>query len=375
MSMNYRRAFSLVEVIIAVAVIAIVGIVISLNLFGGKNQADLNSPASQIVASLRQTQSQAMAQSGNSVWGIHFANTTNTPPYYAVFKGASYATGTIQSRYPLPPTVAYVTSTLPVGSSMDITFSGITGASSASTTIGLYLISNPSDQQNIVISGLGVVSYGSSSGSGSSSSCSGHSGTWMTTASLPGAIEDQASVVNNGYIYSMGGQGPTSTVSYSQINNSNGSLGAWQPTTALPTALQEQSAVVNNGYVYSIGGTDGSSIFSSVYYSQINNSNGSLGAWQPTTALPVPLIFDSAVVNNGYVYTIGGVYSGHLTSTVYYSQINNSNGTLNSWQPTTALPTFVEQESAVANNGYAYSIGGTQSSGISSTVYYASLCN
>ena len=154
-----RRAFTLVEIFVTIAILVIVAVFVFSNLLGGRNQADLSSATNQIVASARQAQSQSMAGSGSVTWGIHFANVTNTAPFYALFTGSSYASGTVQGRYPLPPTVNYITSTLPVGLSEDITFSKITGVSSASTSIGLYLISNPSIHQYISISGLGQIGY------------------------------------------------------------------------------------------------------------------------------------------------------------------------------------------------------------------------
>lgn len=149
----------MVEVIITLAIIVAAGVFAAINLFGQSNQTTLNSTASQVVALARQAQIDSAAQSKNAIWGIHFANTTNTTPYYAIFIGSSYASGTIQGYYPLPATVGYLSSTVPIGSSLDAIFSGVTGASSVSTTIGIYLITTPSLQQNISISGVGEVSY------------------------------------------------------------------------------------------------------------------------------------------------------------------------------------------------------------------------
>ncbi len=160
-----RAAFTLVEIVIVIAIVVVIGIFAYTNLLGGKNSTDLATATTQIVASVRQVQSESASQSQGVAWGIHFANATNTTPYYAIFTGSSYASGTVQGKYLLPPTVAYVTSTLPVGSSEDVTFSKISGASSASTSIGLYLISNPSDVQDISISSIGQVSYGAAIGS------------------------------------------------------------------------------------------------------------------------------------------------------------------------------------------------------------------
>jgi prepilin-type N-terminal cleavage/methylation domain-containing protein len=365
MSNAHRRGFTLIEVIIVLAIVVVVGLFIVFNLFGGDKQEDLNSTVSQIVASLRQAQSQAMAQSQNAVWGVHFMNATSTGSYYALFSGSSYASGTVQGRYPLPPTVGYVTSTLSSGSFLDITFSGITGAPSASTSIGLYLIPYPTIQEYIYVNGIGQVSY-------NSSNCVTGIGPWAVMATaLPANLSAQPAVVNNGYVYSIGGYNGTShtsTVYDAQING-NGTLSNWSSTAVLPTVIGSQPAVVNNGYVYSIGGYTGSVYTSTVDYAQFNG-NGTLSNWSSTTPLPVALGYEPAVVNNGYVYTIGGDTNGgvHVSST-YYAQFNG-NGTLSNWSSTAVLPTVIGSQPAVVNNGYVYSIGNF---GGSSTVDYAQI--
>jgi type II secretory pathway pseudopilin PulG len=103
-------------------------------------------------------------------------------------------------------------------------------------------------------------------------SSTGSLGAWSQTTALPSAINRPSSVVYNGYVYSIGGSadggaaGATSTVNYALIN-STGSLGAWSQTTALPSATYGQATVVYNGYVYSIGGFSGVGT-STVFYAQ-----------------------------------------------------------------------------------------------------------
>ena len=199
-------------------------------------------------------------------------------------------------------------------------------------------------------------------------------GAWANTTALAGgsggALQANSAVINNGYIYSIGGNTgtfATSTVQYASIS-AGGTLGNWSNTTALPSAIYFHRAVVNNGYIYSIGGKDSGGLqTSTVLYAPIN-SNGTIGSWSNTTALPSVLNSHSAVVNNGYIYTTGG-FGSAATSTVFYAPIN-SNGTIGSWSNTTALPSAIYSHSAVVNNGYIYTTGGFGSVG-TSTVFYA----
>ena len=93
----------------------------------------------QIGVLLRQAQSDAVEQESDVAWGVHFANPTGTAPFYALFT-TSYSAGTVVGTpYLLPTTVAYTTSTLAPGATLDVIFPDSSGASSVSTSIGLYM--------------------------------------------------------------------------------------------------------------------------------------------------------------------------------------------------------------------------------------------
>ncbi|MCL4392966.1 hypothetical protein M1145_02400 [Patescibacteria group bacterium] len=216
---------------------------------------------------------------------------------------------------------------------------------------------------------------------------SGSLGSWNATTALPQALDSMSSVTYNGYIYVIGGKYNTAsnintpttvpTVYYSQIQ-SNGSLGSWSTTTALPQAIYSSTSVEYNGFVYVIGGFSPFNVLnSSVYYSQIQ-PNGSLGSWNmttsiyesvPTFGIPEPIYGATSVVSNGYIYEIGGDSNANLLSLISYAPINN-NGTLGSWTNTYSLPQKIMDATSVIYNGYIYSIGGqTSTSGLTSNVY------
>jgi prepilin-type N-terminal cleavage/methylation domain-containing protein len=152
-----RKGFTLIEALVVIAAMAIIAVFVIPNFLGGSHEADLNSTTQKIVSSLRQTQSQAADQTLGVQWGVHFANSTNTTPFYAVFSGSSYASGTVQSVYTLPSTIAFMTSTLPIGSTEDVIFNTVSGASNMSTTIKLYVVSQPALSSTVVIGGIGQI--------------------------------------------------------------------------------------------------------------------------------------------------------------------------------------------------------------------------
>jgi prepilin-type N-terminal cleavage/methylation domain-containing protein len=136
------KGFTLLEMMIVFGIIAVLGLVAGLNLFGTKGGATLTDTTQSIATVLRQAQSDSMAQENSSQWGVHFDNTTSTSPFYALFysSNGTYASSVISSRYLLPAGICFTTSSVPAGSSTDVVFSSLSGAPNSSGTIGLEFV-------------------------------------------------------------------------------------------------------------------------------------------------------------------------------------------------------------------------------------------
>ncbi len=128
---------TLIEILIVIALMVALSAVGLINLLGRRGKTEVDSTARQMVGLLRQAQSYSMSQSSSTSWGVRFWNSTSTAPFYAMFAGSEYSAAGEAGRYRLPERVFYVTSTLASGATKDIVFSQITGAPSASTTIGI----------------------------------------------------------------------------------------------------------------------------------------------------------------------------------------------------------------------------------------------
>lgn len=189
--------------------------------------------------------------------------------------------------------------------------------------------------------------------------------TWATTNPHNTTVYGIGSVIANGYMYVSGGaNGSTisTDVSYAPVNT-NGTVGTWTSTSALNTQRSNHGFVAYNGYLYAIGGasTAGGSLLASVEYAQIN-SDGTVGTWQTTTALPSARGALSAVAINGYVYALAGLVSGSVVDTVLYAPIL-ANGTIGSWNSTSSFTTARRSGGAFAYNDKLYILGGSNGSG------------
>jgi len=201
----------------------------------------------------------------------------------------------------------------------------------------------------------------------------GSVGTWNATTGLPAARYSGAAVAYNGFIYVMGGYGsdaPTHNDVYDAPINADGTLGSWSLITTLSSPRVGFTALVDNGYMYILGGANSSSQYNSVEYAIINN-DGTLGSWQSTSSFTDKRYLHSSVIYNGYMYVMGGLdfASFNNSADVQYAPIN-ANGTVGAWSFTTSMPYVLLTFGAVTNNGFLYILGG-QNSSVHNGVQYA----
>jgi hypothetical protein len=207
-------------------------------------------------------------------------------------------------------------------------------------------------------------------------STNGNVGSWSSAPNLPATLASPAAVLSNGYLYVVGGStnsansGAVSTVYYAKVNK-DGSLGYWitsanpMNTNGSGTGRWVHTAVAYNGYLYAIGGMNASSNLAPTAYSKLN-ADGSNGPWTTVTGTLTAQLM-SAVVANGYIYAIG--VGGTATN---YAKINGD-GTLSAWNTSTALPVYRAYVGIGVVNGYIYVIGGDNGTSSVASTYYAPL--
>lgn len=143
---------TLVELIIVMAVIAVISTFGFFSLFGRKGQTELANTTQQMVSLLRDARNRSVLQASSTSWGVHFDNTAT--PFYALFYSQNYSTSTVAGYYKLQPSLSYVASSIPAGSSKDIVFSQLSGQASVSTSISIYLTNSiTSSTINVALSG------------------------------------------------------------------------------------------------------------------------------------------------------------------------------------------------------------------------------
>jgi len=157
--MQSRRGISIIELLVVIALMIVVASTSTLILLGRRNVVSLENTTQQMTAVLREAQSRSIAQSSSTGWGVHFANSTATTPYFAMFAGSVFATSAAQGYHLLSDSVRFATSSLAAGATRTVSFAQRTGAASASTSIKIELIVNPSISSTIRIASSGLVSF------------------------------------------------------------------------------------------------------------------------------------------------------------------------------------------------------------------------
>jgi len=127
--------FSLIEVLITIAILAIISTLVSVNYLGYRNRNDLVVTLDEMAAAAQSVRNRSIQQEGGVGWGIRFVSNPNGNDSYEIFKGSAYATSSVIASYPLRRNVRF--SEPNNGRTVDITFAPLTGLPSESKVISL----------------------------------------------------------------------------------------------------------------------------------------------------------------------------------------------------------------------------------------------
>lgn len=152
--MSNPTGYTLLELLMVIGVLALIAAIGSPFLFGFKTGLDLDEEANRIAATLRAAQSKAMTLQNYSSWGVYFNNTGD--PYYDLFYGVDYPSGTVTDRFFLSQGTRY--SAPASGTSITVLFAKRTGNPGAAATVVIESAStNPPEQKNVTVQQMGRI--------------------------------------------------------------------------------------------------------------------------------------------------------------------------------------------------------------------------
>jgi len=207
-------------------------------------------------------------------------------------------------------------------------------------------------------------------------SANGDVGAWQTaTNTIPTTLQRFSAWTWNGFLYVAGGcsntlcNTKTTTVYYVKPAPSGNITSAWtSQANGIPQVTVETSITAYNGYAYRIGGNVNACASScgTTEYAPLN-SDGSVGSWTAGTTMGTGVFANTAVAYNGYVYSVGGYDGTNALTAVQFAPIN-SDHSLGTWSYTSNMIAARQSEPAVGiSNGYMYVVGGFNSSNLSET--------
>lgn len=132
--MHTARGFSLLELIIVIAIIAILGTAGVGYYRGFVKSVELQSVSKTLASDLHLVRSKAMIGEEGMKWGMHLVNTSGSEQYYELFSTpTNYAGGTVIATTTF--SVGLVFSDPSAGASKDIIFTKISGTTTPATIV------------------------------------------------------------------------------------------------------------------------------------------------------------------------------------------------------------------------------------------------
>lgn len=144
---NFKRGFSLVEIIVSVSIIALI-LSVTITSFVELNKREaLSSNVIAVMTSLRDARAQTLASVGASQYGVKVDADRTT-----FFKGSIFSSSTPGNQTFMYSSYIRASSTV-----QSYVFERVTGNATASGTIDVYVYSNPTIKKAIRVQSTGLV--------------------------------------------------------------------------------------------------------------------------------------------------------------------------------------------------------------------------
>jgi len=158
--MKFQKAFTLMELLIVIAIITILAGV-GISTFINQQRAKLlDTSVHEIVGYLRYAQQKSMAQESGNQWGIYFENPADEDEkdFYALYAGSEYTFDEEKERRYLSSGITFTTPD--TDEDVEVSFNKLTGTNATSTLQFITIKSTVTNSTSTIsISGQGLISY------------------------------------------------------------------------------------------------------------------------------------------------------------------------------------------------------------------------
>lgn len=154
---EYRAGVTFVELIVVMGILVLLAATIRFFPIDFFYAQSLSDDAAKVAFTLRGAHDRSVAQESASAWGVHFVNDATGVDYYQVFKGDTFAAGTVTERINLNETIQFANP--PSASTTDVMFAKMSGLPTGAGSIIISLRTTPSTTKTITILGSGQIQY------------------------------------------------------------------------------------------------------------------------------------------------------------------------------------------------------------------------
>jgi len=146
--MSKIKGASLIELVMVIAIVAVIFATAGLSLFSYRNKIELTKSTEALANYISLARQKAFSGEDGLDWGIHL-EATSTGSFYSLFASSTYALSAEKEKVFLSKKVQF--SDPPLGSSKNFIFKKNTGErlSNSATSTEIYLISSPAEKKKI----------------------------------------------------------------------------------------------------------------------------------------------------------------------------------------------------------------------------------
>jgi len=159
MSPRQSSGFTIIEVLLTVAIMAILSAISVGSYLSTHRRTLLDSTSQEMTVYLRFAQQKALSQEEGQDWGIHFENPSSGAGFYALFFGNPYNSGNVRERIYLPGGIKYLVPS--PGLTIDVIFERLSGTPNGSQSIEITFVgegAGTTNKKTISINAAGAIS-------------------------------------------------------------------------------------------------------------------------------------------------------------------------------------------------------------------------